>query len=77
MRTIRFVCLLLATGLYLTVLAPTASGRKPLCCWEYATFCANECQSHSGILTLDCPFPGFQICVCEDYYSPNGGPSCP
>ena len=77
MRTIRFTCLAVMTALYMSVLAPDAGARKPLCCWDFASYCANECQSHGGILVLDCPAPSWELCVCKDSFPVTGGPDCP
>lgn len=77
MRMVRLACLVVVAVVYVVALAPTDGAAKPLCCFDYASFCSSECQPRAGIYTLDCPFPGFQICVCNDYYSPSGGPDCP
>lgn len=76
MKRLRAVCLVVTAVVVLVCGTREVRGAR-LCCIEYANWCYSQCYYHGGIFLIDCPFPSFELCVCEDMSTPVGGPDCP
>lgn len=74
MKSARLLCLLVMAVVFAAV--PTGIRAEPICCWDFAAWCSSQCTYLGGVYHMYCPFSGFEICVCNDYSSPSGGPDC-
>ena len=75
MKNVRLLCLVVL-ALVVGAVAPPALEAESVCCMPFAELCVQQCSDHGGVFLLDCPFPA-EVCVCNDWETPGGGPDCP